>query len=948
MALSARELLLIIRARDMASRELSGVGGAIRQLGSDATTQGAKLMGMSQIMTSMGIGFAGAGAAGVAFFNETANAAAEFNTAAALTLTQTDGIGTNLEQLKDIAKEVAKEIPVPFEQMQTSLYDIFSSMDVDANGAYMLLREFSQAAVAGQVDLQTAARGTIGILNAFGLEASEVTRINDVMFQLVRKGVGTYEEFASAIGMATPAAVRSGQSIETLAGMMAFLTRNGLNTSAAAAAAGRALESMANSKTVARMEEMGVAVRDANGEFLPMVDIVRQLHDKLGNLPGPERVAILQELFKGSGGTIQARRFWDTAIQNFDEFNQRVGEMSKSAGAMDAAYKIMFDSPQMKIQELKNKYSVLATEIGDNVLPIKLRLAEVLLTVLDAWNNLSPGVQKAIVVFLGVASVVSLVVGAFLLIAGAITGFMALLSFAGITFGGFALAAGGVIAVLALIAGAAYLIYRNWDTIKPILLNFWEDVKTVALDVWDAIKPKVEQFVSFLHDAINNMRVAWNTWWPQIQATWDKIATKAQTAWAEVQQVVIRAVEVFKGIWATLGPALEEMNPFGFINEMIAKVWAAIEGIVPQVIGAFQNVASVVQMAVDVIIDAFKVGLDFVQGLWNVFGDSLINLLTSTWSGIATVIKGAFDIVAGLFKTFFSVINGDWSAAWEGLKQILSGAWQVIRGLFETGWATIKFVFEAGGAALRWLWDQLWAAIKAIASAAWDWLKETFQKGVDAIVGFFKDLPNKITFYLMALKEILSSKASEALEAMKSKVEEGGQKVLDWFKKLPATITAFLSGAGLWLFNIGRDIVQGLINGLGSMLSSLGNTVSNIANSVKDGVAGLLELNSPSKLMMRYGKWTVEGLIGGMNSMQGGVATAARSMVNPITAAPVTQFAGAAVSGGSGLTVAVAEGAVRLDFTGANTSTQADRETVQEMINEAFNRLVDQIVRDLG
>lgn len=933
----------------MASRELSGVGGAIRQLGAEAATQGARLMGMSQIMTSMGIGFAGAGAAGLSFFNETANAASEFNTQAALTLTQTDGIGTNLGQLKDIAKEVAKEIPAPFEEMQGALYDIFSSMDIDANGAYMLLREFSQAAVAGQTDLATAAQGTIGVLNAFGMEASDVTRVNDVMFQLVRKGVGTYEEFASSIGMATPAAVRSGQSIETLAGMMAFLTRNGLSTSTAAASAGRALESMANAKTVERMEAMGISVRDANGEYRPMVDIVGQLSAKLGHLPGPERVAILQELFKGAGGTIQARRFWDTAIQNFDEFNQRVGEMTDSAGAMDEAYGIMFDSPQVKIQQLKNQYAVLATEIGDNVLPIKLKLAEILLSVLEAWNNLSPGVQKAIVMFGLIASVVGVVVGAFLLIGGAILGFMALLSFAGITLGGFALAVGGVILVLALLAGAAYLIYQNWDTIKPLLMGFWEDVKRGAMVIWDAIKPKIDQFVAFVRRAVESVRAAWNTWWPEIVDTWNKVVDIATRAWERIQEVINQGVEVFKQIWATLGPALAEMDIFGTVYGFLEQLWTRVQEIAPQVIGAFQNVVGVVGMVVMTIVDAVSVGLGILSGLWDTFGQAWLGLVTGVWGGIKGIIQGAIDVVTGILQAFFALINGDWGALWDAVKQIVEGAWSIIKGIIEIGLSGIFFIWDAALALIRAAWDWLWETVKTKAGEAWEWLKQKVQEGVHAVVTFFQDLPGKIREKLQELYTAVKTKAEEIMGALKTAVQEKGEEAIDWFKSLPTKIQAFLSGAVTWLYGAGRDIMEGLLQGLRSMWDGLTGLVGDIAGAITGGLGDWLDFGSPSKVMRQYGKWTAQGLIEGMASMEDAVRLGAISMVNPIATMPVPELAGVGAVGGASKTlqVTVAEGAVQLDMSGASLSTPADKEEVQKMIDEAFDRLVEQIERDL-
>jgi TP901 family phage tail tape measure protein len=395
-ALNARDLWIVLRARDEASRVLNSFNRSLSGLDKKSAQIAAAQIARGRQLMMLGSGMAAIGVAGIAALNNMTDAAMRYNQQAALTLTQTDNVGASLNQLKQIGKDVARTIPVPFEEIQGALYDIFSSMDVNVPQAKTLLVAFSKAAVAGQVDLSTASRATIAVMNAWGLKIEDVTRVNDVMFQLVRKGVGTYQQFASTIGRAIPSAVKAGQSVETLAGMLAFLTRNGLSTSQAATSAARALDAMSNPKTVSRLDEMGVKTKDMKGEFLPLVGILQQLNDKFKTMTAPERAAALQDLFKGSGGTIQAQRFFNLAFKNFDEFQQRVKEMEQSQGTLEQAYTVMFDTPQAKMQLMNNKYQAMATEIGDNLIPIKLKLVEVITKLLDKWNSLSPTMQKII------------------------------------------------------------------------------------------------------------------------------------------------------------------------------------------------------------------------------------------------------------------------------------------------------------------------------------------------------------------------------------------------------------------------------------------------------------------------------------------------------------------------------------------------------------------------
>jgi TP901 family phage tail tape measure protein len=462
MAVNSRDLWIILRARDEATRTLRSVGGAIHGLDKQNQAIAQRLQQRGRAMMMTGGIMAASGVMALKVLNDMTNAAIAYTNEAAKAFTQTDNVATSVAELKDIGREVARTIPVPFEQVQAGLYDIFSSMDVNIGQAKMLLTEFSRAAVAGQVDLQVAGRGTIAILNAWHMKAEDVNHVNDVMFQLVRKGVGTYEEFAKSIGRAIPAAVRAGQDFEDLAGMMAFLTRNGLSTSMAATSAARALEALVNPKTLTRLDEMGIKTKDMSGEFMPLPDILRQMNEQFGAMTAPERSAALQNLFKGSGGTIQARRFFDIVFTNFGEFEQRVKEMENSAGALDEAYWIMFQSPQAKIQLLTNKYEVMKTEIGDSLIPIKMKLVEVAGKLLDKWNSLSPATKDMIAKGMGLTAVFVTLVGVLTMAAGASLILTA-------RFGGIMAATKGV--VLAMAGFKAALLSIRTAGIAGMLIN---------------------------------------------------------------------------------------------------------------------------------------------------------------------------------------------------------------------------------------------------------------------------------------------------------------------------------------------------------------------------------------------------------------------------------------------------------------------------------------------
>lgn len=67
---------------------------------------------------------------------------------------------------------------------------------------------------------------------------------------------------------------------------------------------------------------------------------------------------------------------------------------------------------------------------------------------------------------------------------------------------------------------------------------------------------------------------------------------------------------------------------------------------------------------------------------------------------------------------------------------------------------------------------------------------------------------------------------------------------------------------------LGIDIINGLIKGLKSMISSLLSTASNIVSGITDTFKDLLGIHSPSKVFMEYGMYTDEGYALGLQKAQ--------------------------------------------------------------------------------
>lgn len=92
--------------------------------------------------------------------------------------------------------------------------------------------------------------------------------------------------------------------------------------------------------------------------------------------------------------------------------------------------------------------------------------------------------------------------------------------------------------------------------------------------------------------------------------------------------------------------------------------------------------------------------------------------------------------------------------------------------------------------------------------------------------------------------------------------------LIQFFTDLPANILATLSGAGQWLVGVGKNMIDGLLNGISSMAGNIGGFFLNL---LPDWIVGpfkaALGIHSPSKVFAGFGENIGEGVLVGVDDM---------------------------------------------------------------------------------
>src|SRR5690554_363929 len=102
--------------------------------------------------------------------------------------------------------------------------------------------------------------------------------------------------------------------------------------------------------------------------------------------------------------------------------------------------------------------------------------------------------------------------------------------------------------------------------------------------------------------------------------------------------------------------------------------------------------------------------------------------------------------------------------------------------------------------------------------------------------------------------------------------------VKDRIRSIWNSIKSYLKGINL--YNIGRDIINGLLRGISAMAGSVFKKAQEIASGITSRIKKALRIASPSKVMIELGEFTGEGLEVGMDKSVRGILKQAQALAN--------------------------------------------------------------------
>ena len=433
-----------------------------------------------------------------------------------------------------------------------------------------------------------------------------------------------------------------------------------------------------------------------------------------------------------------------------------------------------------------------------------------------------------------------------------------------------------------------------------------QTLSTALGQVVNTVMPPMMQFLSSLTGALGGVVAAVapiinqliGVLLPVLAQIHESVLSMMTPIITMIGQAAAELAPLISQIISTLMPVIQQIG--GIINDVvlpaISQILVAIGQLLPPIMNLIDVVLpiimSLVQTMTPIIVNAASI---------------ILSTVGPVISGIVAAIQGVIQTLQGVIDFVIGVFTGNWQMAWSGIQNIFGGIWNAIRGVFTAVWEGIKGAISAGLAYISGLWNSIWSSVSSFVSSAWEGIKSAVSNGINGMMSFITGIPGKI-------KDVFSS-------------------------------------AGDWLLNAGKDIINGLVNGIKNAIGGAIDAVKNVAGNVVDAAKNFFKIGSPSKVFFGFGRYIDEGLANGITAGAGGVNSAMTAMSGGAIAAAQSKLTGGRLDLSSGISGAkIMAPSLTGDMAGHRTRTvnnDYSRGPVNITIN-GYNKNPEQLAREIA
>lgn len=346
-----------------------------------------------------------AGGAGLALggaFAYAAKAAADFDKQMSAVNAVTDGSAQELEKLRQAALAAGADTQYSATQAGKAIEELAKAGISTADILGGALDGALALAAAGTLDLAEAADIAAKTMNVFQLGGKGVTHIADVLSAAANKSATDVHEMGEALRMGGLVSKQAGLTLEDTVGTLAAFADRALIGSDAGTSLKTMLQMIAapTDKAAGLMEELGIELYDAQGNFVGVEKMAGILEERLGGLTQQQRQAAMAQIF-GADAVRGATVLYEIGAKGIREYVTAVDD--SGAAAKTAEEKT--DNLAGDIERLTGSLETLAIQAGSGANSGLRILVQSVDWLVSAFASLPGPVQSTLTVLAGVGGV---------------------------------------------------------------------------------------------------------------------------------------------------------------------------------------------------------------------------------------------------------------------------------------------------------------------------------------------------------------------------------------------------------------------------------------------------------------------------------------------------------------------------------------------------------------
>lgn len=301
-------------------------------------------------------------------------------------------------EMEDTARSISRNSVTSAAGLAEAYY-FLAAAGMDAEQSIAALGQMEQFAVAGAfnmaraTDLVTDAQSALGLTSKDATENLEgLVRVSDVLVKANTLANASVEQFSIALTNKAAVALRNlNKDVEEGVAVLAAYADQGIKAERAGEQLSIVLRDLqrASQSNTEVWEEFGLRVYDAQGNMLPIVDIISQLEGRFEGASDEMRRAGLELLGFQDRSVMAIQTLMGTSeqIRKYEEALRDAGGMTQEV------YEKQLMSFNAQMQILKNRVTDVSIEIGQALVPILIQLNEILGNAYDTTGEFSDQVQ---------------------------------------------------------------------------------------------------------------------------------------------------------------------------------------------------------------------------------------------------------------------------------------------------------------------------------------------------------------------------------------------------------------------------------------------------------------------------------------------------------------------------------------------------------------------------